>query len=248
MSVKGQNLGFDKEKFFKNSINNRYVSDLEKKYKKIVNSLFNNLSENTFLKAERDKDFIKPDLRVDAFDGNIKKKVYLSLKSGLEGHSIHQEPAKDFVKFLNNNGLNEEEIKNFLFFHWADGTFDDSGALKNRMSLRRFKKIHHDKYKNLCKSLKKISVPILYRVFYRDLPIDESYYLVFIRDENVFHWSFKNVINFHKNFNNPEKVCGNLSLQNWNPCLSGQEKKGKKHRKDIQFKWGNILKDMNGSL
>jgi hypothetical protein len=58
--------------------------------------------------------------------------------------------------------------------------------------------------------------------------------------------SMSKVINHHVSIKNMHKdlKIGNLTFQNYQRCLKGQEKNSNKNRNDIQFKWSGIAEDL----
>ena len=58
----------------------------------------------------------------------------------------------------------------------------------------------------------------------------------------IAHSEMSKIIEFHMEVisMHADLKIGKLNYQNWNRCLGGQERRTKKHRNDIQFKWPNI--------
>ena len=67
----------------------------------------------------------KPDIWIKI--GNEIK--FISVKEG-SGNSVHQEPFKDFCKFLEDINVSEETVNHLKLYHYGDDTLDGSGETR----------------------------------------------------------------------------------------------------------------------
>lgn len=254
MRVIGQNQGFNFEKKIQKEIHNKKVFELNDFYKAFIYKMFgyeiNNTSIIKCIKKEGYKLEKKNDLTFE-INGH---KINTSLKHGNQ-NSIHQESLSTFISFLNNKKkLSEYEINLINKFHWCDGTLDNTGLIKNRVSKSKYKNMFPTEYQKYMDTLRDYKEEIFFRVWVGS--INRPQYLIHVDNIN----SKPSLINFniildkHLNMDESKGSIGLLTFQNCWACLKGQDhghpshkcdnscpkKPGNKHRLDIQFKSKDI--------
>jgi len=239
----GQNQGKNLENELIHLINNKSYLQIQNNVKTLLNKLgFRLFSEDIFYALKPKSANRKTDIIIS---NSNNQSVNISVKSG-RGNSVHQEKINDFCDLLIELGFEEEEIDNVLFFHWCDYTLNNSGF--DRKKSKEFKNIHKDRYIKLIDSYSRIKNILIPRLLIGN---DLNYipdYLVYIDSQfNFYPWEMDFVINFHVNKNDSKKTIGNLSSQTWNLCVN-RNPMTEKRRYSIQWKWGNILKDMESFL
>jgi hypothetical protein len=246
--VIGQNKGFSNEDIIRNKINNSKFSELESNIQTILNFINSNIKSNGNLKAYKKEGkglAKKTDLFVTLDDMEFCR---LSVKSG-DGNSVHQENIYQFTKFLESLGVREELIQDLLYFHWGDGTYDGSGKETDRRNAVYLKKEYPEKIESIQKIFTSVRKEIIERALIGEKNGTEPNYVIYFEDKNLKDlqiMSMSKVINHHvsiKNMHNDLKI-GNLTFQNYQRCLKGQEKNSNKNRNDIQFKWSGIAEDL----
>lgn len=132
-----KNKGIQNEHEFVEYFNKRKVKELNPMANDFIKSIFPNVIENDIIYAIPRLDKGKTDFIL--IINEIEKKI--SLKKGYS-NSIHLEKIESFVNFLRNIGINEETIKLFIKFHYADGSLDGSG--ENRLSSENYKQLYQN--------------------------------------------------------------------------------------------------------
>lgn len=244
----GQNDGFLIEKKIKELINNKKFINIHPRIQKILKSWSKNINDNSIFNCEK-KEGAGLGKKVDLYI-SVGGKIFckFSIKSG-GGNSVHQENIYSFVDFLKKIGASKNEIDALLFFHWGDTSYDGSAGEKNielRMDSFKITKNYPGEVQTINQLFKKYSKLILERVF---LGTDMPNILIYVKDSSlneIISLPIIDIIDYEKKINNqPKNVkLGNLNLQNWNRCLSGQELTTGKHRNDIQFKYSNLYNNL----
>ena len=246
--VIGQNKGFSNEDIFKDKINNSKLSEIESNIQNVLTFVNSNVRIDGRFKAFKKEGkglAKKTDLFVTLDDIEFCR---LSIKSGT-GNSVHQENIYQFTKFLENLGIEEELIQDLLFFHWGDGTYDGSGELADRKKAGYLKTRFPEKIASIQKIFTSAKKEIVERALIGEKNGTEPNYVIYFEDKNLNGLQIVDmgqVIKHHislKNMHNDLKI-GNLTFQNYQRCLKGQEKTTNKNRNDIQFKWTGIASDM----
>lgn len=237
----GQNLGFIKQEYLINTLNNKTMKQLSKNYFNLIKSIFKNkkFSEDEIIKCKKIGGNVKPDLSITLKD-TIKNCSY---KTG-KNISIHQEKLDTFVEFSKSIGANDKEIKAIKYYIWGDGTYDGSGDKNGRKE--RWKIIKKDKdilatlnfffYTNRIKIIDRILNIGRYSMV-TDFLIKQK------EKENSFIVkSISEILRIFKE----SKVQGKFGLkgihfQCWNRSLREQKLKP---RDVIQFKWSGIEDDL----
>lgn len=254
----GTNKGSDYEKLIKSSIDQKTLSQMDNQSSDLIKKLFpkyEQLKGKIFycfkeegLGIER-----KTDLIIKAGD----QLVNISVKGGNSGHSIHQEKLTDFISFIDEiEPLNSFNRNLILKFHWCDGTLDNTGEISERKGIAKYKKLFSKEYEDYCKYFSSVKDYIFERVVLGKM--SPPSFLVYVTDTNSFHArSMEEVNKLHLDKKSP---WGLFSFQNCWACLQGQDHgheshicdsscpkikpKSKKHRLDIQFKWGKVYRDL----
>ena len=254
----GKNKGFEQERKIVKIINNRKFKELPNVYQSLIEKIFGKKFDDITLMECIKKEGKGIDKKTDLIFTINNQKKNLSVKMGL-ANAIHQEPLSDFINFLNKiKNLTEYEINLIKYFHWCDGTYDNSGLVKDRTRKDIFVKKHKDKYCEYLKLLRNFKKEIFSRAWIGS--INKPEYLIYFENENSKPKIYKleDMLSKHLDFNETGGDIGLLSLQNWNACLKGNDhghsshkcddscpkktKKNQKHRMDIQFKSKNIKK------
>ena len=245
----GQNNGFKIENWIIDQINNKKLSEIHPDLQQVITAMGYGIAiDDSFsaLKKEGRGLTKKSDVTVLK---NLRPFTRLSVKSG-SGNSVHQENIHQFAAFLRNIGAKENEIQALLFFHWGDGTQDGSAPVSSRMTSHQIKANHPEVIAAVDALFERFKLQIVTRAMQGDIDGTEPQYLLYSNEgkttKRFLMTSMARVIAFHNDLpeESPTIQIGHLNFQNWNRCLSGQELTSNKHRNDIQFKWGNMIRDM----
>ena len=127
--IKGQNLGFIKQDYLISALNNKKISELDKNYFDLIQSIFlnKNFSNEEIIICKKIGGNEKPDLSISI--KNIIKNC--SYKTG-KNISVHQEKLESFIEFSKTLKATEKEINAIKFYIWGDGTYDGSGKKKQQ--------------------------------------------------------------------------------------------------------------------
>ena len=249
----GQNQGFSYEDLIRIKIDNIQYKNLDINLRPFFLDVEPHLVPNdvfTITIAPKRRGI---DRKTDIFiNKNNKKFCNVSLKTG-SGNSVHQENIYDFVTFLKKLGVGHTEIEALLFFHWGDTSLNGSTGQLNvatRMASQDLKNRYPDKITLINQMFANHAILILERIFLGKKDGTEPDYILYTNKIDLSNISFSNMnrviaLNNKKVVSNGVKI-GNLSLQNWNRCLGGQDliQGATKHRNDIQFKWASISNDL----
>jgi hypothetical protein len=230
----GSNKGFQVERNIVSNLNNKRFFKLATEYKELICMLFKRIKDENSsilcIKNEGTGLEKKNDLTV-TFEEQI---INISVKSG-SANSIHQEKIQTFINFLESKKLLNDYKKNLIYeFHWCDGTYDNTGDVKDRMSKTDYKKNNQDKFLQYMGILREYKKEIFYRIFMGTENIPD--FTVYFSNNQFFVINFKDLFCKHMEFDESDSNIGILTIQNWNACLQGQDLNGKKHRNDVQFK------------
>ncbi len=133
-----KNKGITNENNFIDYFKNKKVNELNPMAYSLITTLFPNAKDNDIIKTTYRLDKTKSDLLL-TIDDNTKK---VSVKNG-RCNSVHLESIETFVDFLRKNKISEDIIKEFLFYHYADGTTDGTGT--KRISVSEYKENNQHK-------------------------------------------------------------------------------------------------------
>ena len=244
----GENSGFRIEVDIRTEINRKRFGEITSPIRDVISKIDPKVEKSdvfTAVKKEGAGLAKKTDLFVYK---NESKFCNLSVKSG-SGNSVHQENIYEFVKFLEKSGAPQEQIHALLFYHWGDGTIDGTGPIDKRLNGAKIKQQYPETIANLQILFNDYKHGIVCRALLGKVDGTEPDHLLYFEnrsDQDLQIAPMKSVIDFHCNIPKAARdlKVGNLNFQNWNRCLSGQETYTNKTRNDVQFKWGNIHKDI----
>lgn len=132
-----KNKGIQNENGFIDYFKDRQVNNLNPMAYSLIMTLFPNAKGSDVIKTTYRLDKSKSDLLLTIND--ITKSI--SVKNG-RCNSVHLESIETFVDFLRKNGINENIIEKFLYYHYADSTIDGTG--NNRLSIKEYKEINQN--------------------------------------------------------------------------------------------------------
>ena len=241
------NTGFSNENDILKAINNKKVSDINSK---LVDNLLSkiysfSLSGSDLILCKKpdqiDKVALKPDIEIIINN----QSQYISIKKGT-GNSIHQEPIEKFIEFLSNDiEISQDELNHIRFFIWGDGTFDNSGRIKERMSAREIQ----IRYPNIINSIQNIfnkhKKHLLERFVKQGLGINNpsANYIYYGTEDCGIVRKTANAINYLKSVQLKPLSVGGLTFQAWNRNINGGDRSEQK-RGHVQLKWGKIGKEL----
>lgn len=175
---------------------------------------------------------------------NIIKRI--SIKKGVK-NSVHMEPVSSFIKFLKENGMKKDLIRELLLFHYADGTINGTGKI--RLSTKEYKTAHQkeidkiNEFFNTDVFIKKAVNRFVLQGNNSNYCIDAIIYGVV----DDFIWITKdeivNILLKHKNISKESLVIGGLFYQPWDRCLNNSIKYNSR-RHYIQIKWYHLSDDI----
>jgi len=234
-----KNEGFINEKNLLTALHQKNYGQLNPNLQKLIAQSFKN-HHGTIL-CQQEAGANKSDLRITIGQESHS----YSIKRGA-GNSIHQEPIKEFITYLQKeHNISNETSKNLQRFIWADGTSDGTGKIKNRLSSKKFKKKYPYTIENIQKFFDTIKEPLIRRFLINGTksqsPAEFLYYGTVKRgtvckSEEVLNW-------LTTHHSKATLHIGKLSFQAWNRNLKGKRKAEKK-RGAIQIKWGGLKKDI----
>ena len=124
-----KNLGAKNEFCFIMAINQKKFMELDFLLQDLISYLFPDVLKDTTIKCYKNVEYEKGDICIEV---NNKVK-YVSIKRGTR-NSVHGEKVNTFVNFLRKNGVSEYIINELLKYHYADGTQDGSGKLRQNIN------------------------------------------------------------------------------------------------------------------
>lgn len=234
--------GFDNENKLIEYLDNKRVKDLNENLKEFIFFLFEDINEESIIRAKSGETGQKPDMII-SINEDMKR---ISIKKG-SGNSVHQEKIDVFVKFLLSINVPNEIINKLLKFHWGDGTSNGTGV--KRISSSEYKKeflkeidIINEEF-NKEKNIKKFINRFIMQGKSNEYDmIDAVYY----GNTSEGHWASKDEIIGYITDNVFELDTvhfGPLTYQTWNRCLNFNPKT-ENRRKVMQIKWGSLLHDI----
>lgn len=236
-----KNKGIQNENEFIEYFNNRIVGDLDSLPYSFIHSVFSDISDNDIIRATYRLDKTKSDFLLSIND--VTKKI--SIKNG-RCNSVHLESIGTFISFLRKNGINENIIEKFLYYHYADGTKDGTGV--DRISVKEYKDNNQNDIDIINKTfsddkiiMKAIDRFLLVGKFY------DSVDLIVYGNINDFVWITKNEI-YKLILSKKDEYAtgihfGPLFCQPWTRNL--QHKQSDEYKRDyIQIKWYSLKEDI----
>ncbi len=124
--------GYDNEYAFVKLFNNKRVNELDPISRGLIDSIFDYDNESSLITCWRNHLPQKADILL-CLEKHIKG---ISIKMGIK-NSVHTEGISYFVEFLKNNNVSSKAIREYLLFHYADGTTNGKG--KKRLSATEYK-------------------------------------------------------------------------------------------------------------
>lgn len=242
MRIIGDNsAGFANEKEIRDALNSRIYDDINPNLRHFLDCVFVGYDlRGKWVHATTIPQRMKPDFYVTV-DG-VPQGKYVSVKMG-SGNSLHQENFYDFIDYLISEGVPTRIINDLKFYHWSDGTLNNSGY--NRVSSKEFSKNHREvverinNYFNDKTILKKLLYRFVFKGNYPDAPAADYLYHGDLRNgvwaskQEIFDYVDNLVINGNC-------VCfGPLTYQAWNKNL-GRNPNMERRRYQMQIKWGSL--------
>lgn len=127
--------GFQNETDFIRKMNNKRVCDIDFGLQLFIEDLFGELDRNSIITCFKNTNPQKCDMFIVIND--VTKRI--SIKKGVK-NSVHSEPISEFVHFLIENKMPRNIVINFLKYHYADGTTNGKGSI--RQNIEDYKKSH----------------------------------------------------------------------------------------------------------
>lgn len=172
--------GFSNEEHIANYLSNKNFENLNENMQRFLSFVFKRqiLSHETILSDLTQKiegKNPKPDIWIK-IGSEIK---FVSVKEG-SGNSVHQEPFKDFCKFLEDINVTEKTVNYLKLYHYGDDTLDGKGEI--RLSTADIKIKYQSKIQsvnaelNSTKNLPKILDRVLFAGVFRNPVIVDAVY------------------------------------------------------------------------
>ncbi len=225
-----------------NNLNNKPFFDIPNTLKEFINNIFeDDCSDEVIIQAKKINRG-KGDMLV-WLSNNPKNKKNISIISG-SGTSVHQEKVDSFCEFLKNNaGLCDNAINEYLLFHFADGTNNNTGRISDRQTNSDYKKTHLKSLQYIEQQFSK-SKSLILEHFIKDnssYDIQDTDYIMYGNTELPYWAKVETLIELEcQKSPNPRAALaiGDFSIQAWNRSLEG---KADWKRLDMQVKWNNLL-------
>lgn len=240
--------GYNNEYNFVLEFNNKKVGELNPILQELIYTIFYDVNENDVIKSWRNHLDQKTDIFLKI--GNAIKGI--SIKMGSR-NSVHVESIWEFKRFLETHKIPNNIICEYLKFHYADGTLNNTGS--KRVSTEEYKKSNQtridkiNKYFNTPEIISDAIDRFVLTGNNSDYPIDA----IILGTPDNFLWLARNdIVDFLMNKN---KYCSSphfseLVCQPMARCLNYNEKY-EKFRKYVQIKWyglfDNIIEQMNNN-
>lgn len=258
--------GFTNETLLINSLNNKQLKDLTPHLKKFITHICKehniHISNSDYIfskSADREIDpetnkkiNAKPDFYIE-----INKFSFgISTKMG-NGNSVHQEKVESFINWLKNNNsikvIDNNIFDDLRLLIWGDGTLDGTapvvrdskGFVEGRFTTKEFKNLYPDKWKKIQQFLDINKKEILKRALFLGKTSKAVHYIYYGTIKHGTWISQNDLLEFNLNnsFANSTFNVGRLSFQIYNSDKKGTPS-GSKKRGDVQFKYGNLSKDI----
>ena len=169
--------GFQNEKDFSQSLNNKRFSQLGDNAARFIKQLYPQIENSTKISANNVGGLgLKPDVIVSVENDDTS----VSIKKG-SGNSVHQEKTAVFLMYCKENLHMTDATRNsFLAYLSGDGTLDGKGNVEDRLEGEELKKTYFDDIVIIQKFLKENSRPLIERFLVygrrgRDLNIKADY-------------------------------------------------------------------------
>lgn len=242
MSFNKNISGYKNEEEFANYLNNKKISELNPIFQELFQKLYGDILNNNIIKSWVSYDKRKADIYVKI--GNEVKGI--SIKKGVK-NSVHMEHLDDFCNFLTEIKIPNRLIDEVKFYHYADGTIDGTGEV--RQSINEYKNLKNDillkinSYFNKDEIIEKAIKRFVLQGNNSNKEIDAIIYgviddFIWITNEEI-----KYIIKFNKNIISSSLHFGSLYYQPLTRNIIRNPKYEYK-REYIQIKWYNISDDI----
>ncbi len=231
--------GYDNEYAFVKLFNQKHIKDLDPKSRELIDTIFNYESDLSIITCWKNHYQQKADILIK-IENHIKG---ISIKKGIK-NSVHAEGISYFVDFLKDSNIPLNVIKEYLKFHYADGTINGKG--KKRISTDDYKLNHQDKIDeiNYYFNNEQFIIKCINRFIITGVnsayPISALIYgepndYIFILPKEI-----QEMIVKKKDMKSTGIHIGSLQVQPKNRCLNNNPKY-EKDRYCIQIKWYNLF-------
>ena len=244
--IRGDNShGFRNVESIIDALDGKRFGNVPDSLKEFVFSIFDKrCTEDDFIGAEKVRNGLKGDMLIWLNNRTNLRNIAVATGSG---NSIHQENVYRFCNFLEKSvHLDKKTIKDYLRFHFADGTENNTGDVSLRQSASEYKKSHEYELTSLEQRLKPYSRLILERFIKTNDDYPDVDYLLYGNTE-LPYWAridtlIDNEVNKAPNARAALAI-GDVSIQTWNRSLRGGKNDYK--RLSMQAKWNNLLKNVS---
>lgn len=234
--------GYNNEYNFVLEFNNKKVGELNLILQELIYAIFYDVNENDIIKSWRNHYDQKTDIFLKI--GHAIKGI--SIKMGSR-NSVHVESIWEFKRFLEKYNIPNHIICEYLKFHYADGTLNNTGS--KRLSTEDYKKEHQTKIDEINKYFNDPNIvsDAVDRFVLRGNNSEYDISAIILGTPNNFLWLTKNdikkIINKKCNEYCSSPHFSSLICQPMNRCLNYNEKY-EKYRKYVQIKWYSLFDDI----
>lgn len=234
--------GKDNEYKFVQYLNNKKISELNPKFKKLIDKLFPNENNDLIIKCWKNHYKEKSDIFIK-INGIIKG---ISIKKG-NRNSVHVERISDFINFLIENNIDREIVIEYLKYHYADGSTNGKGT--KRISVEEYKQKNQHQIDRINQSFN--NEKLLRKAIERFITKGKNtnYYIdaMIYGEIDNFIWITKedieNIMIMKKDTYSSAVHLSLMTCQPKNRCLN-YNPLYEKDRYCIQIKWYNIFDDI----
>lgn len=237
--------GFANEKEIIDYINSSSTFDnLNPNMQNFVAFLFNGINLNgSSLLASTSQRGTKPDLSI-TINGITK---YVSVKKG-SGNSVHQEALSQFVSFLKENRISNQNILWLKEFHYGDGSIDGNGGTRIKSNAWIKNNLSKAKALNIAFSNKVFLRNLIMRtLFVGNIPNAPTADCIFHGTINSALWASRDeIIEYlisHNIITRSSIHFSHLTYQVWNRNID-RNPNTENRRHIIQLKWQTISNDL----
>lgn len=238
------NNGKKLELDFVSKLNNYYYYELNLNLQKFIKFVFKEFDFKDKIYCKKLSNNEKADICISI--GNETK--YVSLKSGSQ-NSVHVKKLKDFIKFLDIEGVEQNIIDSLMMYHYGDDSIKGDGKIRYSAEECKIKYknqiLEFNKHINNSKCL----IKIIERFLLKGTNISNKYVdIIYYGDIDIGVWcTSKELLSFcikHKSLYMKTPHFSVFTYQNW--CRNtSMSKKSESHRQYLQIKWFSILSDIN---
>lgn len=245
--IRGDNShGFQNVDHIIDALDHKTFQNIPDTLKEFIFSIFDGqCHDNDIIHAQKVKKGLKGDILIwlNSDKSNLKN---IAVASGA-GNSVHQEKVTSFCDFLRNEiGLNDATIEQYLRFHFADGTNDNTGKISDRQKSSDYKKDHIVSLQYLERQLALHGRAILERFIKNNPDNYPNVDYFFYGNTELPYWAEIDALIDAELAKSPNQraalAIGDFSLQSWNRSLAGT---ADHKRLDMQVKWNNLLQNIS---